>query len=1184
MADASLAEYEKFLRDKFQLTADAGFALPADVEVNPMLRPHQRDIVKWAVRKGYGAIFCSFGLGKTFMQLEIARLIQAMTGESFLIVIPLGVRLEFMRDAATLGIAVKFIRSIEEAGEPGIYLTNYETVRDGRLDPRHFGGASLDEAAILASMGGTKTFREFMKLFAGDDRSGVQGVEVKYRYVATATPSPNEYIELLAYAQYLGVMQISEAKTRFFKRDSVRADKLTLHKHKEHEFWVWCASWAIFLQRPSDLGYSDDGYALPDIEVHWHEVSSDHSTASEEAWGQKRLLKHVAIGVTDAAREKRESLPSRVAKMMELRALDPAAHRVIWHDLEAERDAIERAIPGIATVYGAQDLDEREGIVSAFSEGEIPEIGAKPVMLGSGCNLQRHCHWAIFLGIGFKFRDFIQAIHRIHRFLQTKRVRIDLIYTEAEAEVKRALEAKWTQHKELVEQMSEIIREHGLAQESLDLALRRSIGVERVEVSSPGYYRAVNNDCVLETARMAENSVGLVLTSIPFSTQYEYSPSYNDFGHNVGNPEFWRQMDFLTPNLLRVLKPGRICAIHVKDRITPGGINGLGFQTVYPFHVDAILHYQRHGFAYMGMKTIVTDVVRENNQTYRLGWTEQCKDGTKMGVGMPEYLLLFRKPPTSTDKSYADEPVVKDKGQYSRSRWQIDAHGFTRSSGNRQIKPEELDGLTHADIFQLFKSYSLNNVYDFEQHVRIGEQLEATGRLPVTFMLLQPQSWSDEVWTDITRMLTLNGAQSAQGREMHLCLARDSRVLTKERGYIPIQDVRCGEHTLTHRGRWRKVLAVKMTGVQPVITVRAQGVPGLTLTPDHKLWTRKSDWARQRDGAERAEPGWIEAQETIGAYLNQKLPPEQDRGPDTELWWTVGRWLADGHIGTHGEAIISVGPHKWDAFVEGVGRFGGNGPHRGTAWQVRINDPAREVRDILERCGRGAERKRLPPEAFALSAANASALLDGYLAGDGHFIDERDGWQMTSASRDLLLGLSILVQRVHGAIASIRAGRGPREHIIEGRKVFAQQEWQMSFDLPGGRKTPFILDDGAWKRVRQIEDAGEAETWCLKVDEDESFTAEGCVVKNCPMQFDIADRCITQFTQPGEVVLDPFGGLMTVPYRAVMLKRQGIGIELSPRYFMDGCHYLKAAENQVTMPGLFDLDAMDAENGIAEAA
>lgn len=298
--------------------------------------------------------------------------------------------------------------------------------------------------------------------------------------------------------------------------------------------------------------------------------------------------------------------------------------------------------------------------------------------------------------------------------------------------------------------------------------LSRKMGVERIE-STGERYKIVNNDCILETRSMQENSVGLILTSIPFSTQYEYSPNYADLGHTDNNAHFWQQMDYLIPELFRVLQPGRIAAIHVKDRIVPGGMTGLGFQTVYPFHMDCTREFCKHGFGYMGMKTIVTDVVRENNQTYRLGWTEQCKDGTKMGVGMPEYLMLFRKPPTDTVNSYADVPVVKTKEKYSRSRWQIDAHGFTRSSGDRLLDPEELKQMDHAEIFQLFRQYSLTEVYNFEHHVKIGEMMDLHGRLPVTFMLLQPQSWAPDVYTDITRMLTLNGAQSAKGKEMHLC-------------------------------------------------------------------------------------------------------------------------------------------------------------------------------------------------------------------------------------------------------------------------------------------------------------------------------------------------------------------------------------------------------------------------------
>jgi hypothetical protein len=745
--DSSLAAYREFLNAKVVLSKDQGFAIEP-WEVNPRLKPHQIDVVRWAIRGGRRAIFASFGLGKTMIQLECLRLVRARVGGFPLIVAPLGVRQEFQRDARSLDIDVRFIRSFESVQQVDafardtIYLTNYETVRDGKLDPSRFSVTSLDEAAVLRSFGGTKTYREFMRLFE----------PVKYKFVATATPDPNEYIEILSYAAYLGIMDVSAAKTRFFKRDSTKANNLTIHPHKEREFWLWVASWALFLGKPSDLGHSDEGYDQPPMKVTYHEVPADHSHGTGvERDGQNKLFRDAIGGVVDAAREKRDSLPQRIEKMKEIIAAAPGEHFLIWHDLEVERVAIEKAIPESVSVYGSQPEDEKERALMDFSEGRIPYLAGKPMMIGSGPNFQYHCARAIFLGIGFKFNEWIQAIMRIYRFLQTRQVEIHLIYAESERTVLQNLMGKWKRYNERAKKMSEMIQEYGLSQQSM-----------------VGSLTLVNNDCVQELATMAENSVDLTVTSIPFSTQYEYTPSYNDFGHSESNKHFFEQMDFLSPHLLRVLRPGRVFACHVKDRIVPGGITGLGFQTLYPFHADCIRHYTRHGFAFMGMKTIVTDVVRENNQTYRLGWTEQCKDGTKMGVGSPEYLLIFRKPPTDCINAYADNPVVKLKRNYTRSRWQIDAHAFARSNGNRPLTPEELETLPHDLIFKMFREYSLNQLYDFEYHVKLGESLEATGRLPVTFMLLQPQSWHSDVWTDITRMRTLNGAQSAKGKVMHL--------------------------------------------------------------------------------------------------------------------------------------------------------------------------------------------------------------------------------------------------------------------------------------------------------------------------------------------------------------------------------------------------------------------------------
>ena len=419
------------------------------------------------------------------------------------------------------------------------------------------------------------------------------------------------------------------------------------------------------------------------------------------------------------------------------------------------------------------DYDLREQRVIDFSEGRTRLFATKKSISGSGCNFQRFCHREIFVGIDYEFNDFIQAIHRCYRFLQKETVVIDIIYMENEREIKNALIEKWKNHDHMVQKMIEIVKKYGLDSANKTERLERKMGVEgtREERTVRGnHYEAVYGDCVEETRAMESNSIDLIHTSIPFGNHYEYSANYNDFGHNQNTKRFFEQMDFLTPELLRVLKPGRVAAIHVKDRVLFGNATGTGMPTIEPFHADCIEHYMRHGFQYFGMITVVTDVVRENNQTYRLGWTEQCKDGTKMGVGCPEYILLFRKLPTDHSKAYADEPVTKSKDEYTRAQWQIDAHGYWRSSGDRLVSKEELEGVSVDNLQRVYRQYSREHVYNYEDHVALAKELDMDGRLPATFMVVAPGSWNQlEVWDDINRMRTLNTTQSQRRATMHVC-------------------------------------------------------------------------------------------------------------------------------------------------------------------------------------------------------------------------------------------------------------------------------------------------------------------------------------------------------------------------------------------------------------------------------
>lgn len=752
----------EFLKTKIEVAKESGFKIDKN-KLNKALKPHQKDAVAWALRGGRRALFESFGLGKTVQELEFCYQAVQEIGGKALIVLPLGVKQEFTQDAVdVLGYErPPYVRNMEEvkSAKETLLLTNYERVRDGDIDPAYFTAASLDEASVLRSFG-SKTYQTFLDKFKG----------VPYKLVATATPSPNRYKELIHYAGYLEIMDTGAALTRFFQRDSTKANNLTLYKNQEDEFWLWISSWALFITKPSDVNpdYSDEGYDLPPLQVNWHELPVKYGDAVERD-GQMALFNEAAAGLKEAAHVKRDSIPARVAKMKQLVEASPSEHFVLWHDLEAERHEIKKALPETVEIYGSQDYDIREQRVVDFSRGKTRLFATKKSLSGSGCNFQRHCHREIFLGIDYEFNDFIQAVHRCYRFLQTEPVVIDIIYMENEREIKEKLIEKWMNHDHMVGKMVEIVRRYGMSATGMKKKMERKLGVEGSQIEGK-HYTAVYGDCVEETRQMETNSIDLIHTSIPFGNHYEYSANYNDFGHNENTERFFEQMDFLTPELLRVLRPGRVAAIHVKDRVLFGNVTGTGMPTMEPFHALCISHYMKHGFQYFGMITVLTDVVRENNQTYRLGWTEQCKDGTKMGVGCPEYVLLFRKLPSDRSNAFADIPVKKSKEEYTRARWQIDAHGYYRSSGNRLVSKEELRSMSTKSLASVYRRYSRDNVYDYEEHVKLAEELDRENKLPATFSVVGCGSWNQmEIWDDINRMRTLNTQQSRRRQQMHVC-------------------------------------------------------------------------------------------------------------------------------------------------------------------------------------------------------------------------------------------------------------------------------------------------------------------------------------------------------------------------------------------------------------------------------
>ena len=760
-----MLDYISFLKNKMAISSQTGFDVGQE-ELTPSLFPHVKDTVRWVVKGGCRAIFSSFGMQKTVTQLEILRIIIKHKGGKGLIVCPKRVVVEFLQQAKEhMGMDVVYVRTMQEVKNcpTDIMITNYERVRDGeegvRIDPNYFTATSLDEASVLRGYG-TKTYQEFLPFFAN----------VPYRFVATATPSPNRYKELIHYAGYLGVMDTGQALTRFFQRDSTKANNLTLYKGKEREFWLWVSTWALFLTKPSDLGYSDEGYVLPPLNVHEEVVEVDNETAGFFDDGVKMMFREAALGLQQASKEKRDSICSRVQRVVEIinRPENKDDHFLLWYDLEAERHALCKAIPGCKAVYGSQDDDEADKIIADFKDGKLKYLAAKPEMLGEGLNFQYHCHKAIMF-IDYRFNDKYQAIARIHRFMQKHPVELYIVYAESEQEIYKTFNHKWQQHKDMVAKMVQIVRDNGLFGLDVEAKLMRYMFSQREEKKGK-LFTAINNDNVLECMNMKDNSVDLIVTSVPFSNHYEYTASYNDFGYNADNNEFFRQMDYLTPHLLRILRPGRVCAVHVKDRILFGNATGLGMPSLDPFHAMCLFHYMKHGFVLFGMITVDTDVVRENNQTYRLGYTEMRKDGSKMGVGCPEYILLFRKLPTDTSRAYADEPVTKTKSEYSLARWQIDAHADWKSSGNRLLSYDDVKFSQNiGTIRAFFRKFSQEHIYNYDRHVKFAEDMEQAGLLPKDFMAIDPVSHKEWIWDDVTRMRTLNSKQSQKNLRLHVC-------------------------------------------------------------------------------------------------------------------------------------------------------------------------------------------------------------------------------------------------------------------------------------------------------------------------------------------------------------------------------------------------------------------------------
>lgn len=660
------------------------------------------------------------------------------------------------------------------------------------------------------------------------------------------------------------------------------------------------------------------------------------------------------------------------------------------------------------------------------------------------------------------------------------------------------------------------------------------LSAESVVSESWAMYRG---DCCEVARTIPDNSVDMGIHSPPFANLYIYSDSEADMGNCESMDEFIEHYRFIIREMHRITVPGRVVAVHCKD--LPKYANRDDTAGLIDFPGKLIDAYEQEGWSFHSRVTIWKCPVTERERTNNNGLLHKtaCRDRSQLRQGMADYLLVFRKPPVGTLMS--DKPVA---GIERDTEGNVIRQGFIEPYVG-ELSPRQND--LHPSPFA-----RKNNAADLSIDIW--------------------RRYAEPVWFDVNQTDVLNfKLATTEQDEKHICLARGSLVLTRERGHVPIEDLEIGEHVLTHLGRWRPIIAKQKTSDSAeVVSVRAQGVHSLTVTPTHKLWVRKTNGndTRKRQ-ARKAIPEWAEAQSIADCFVNLKLPPEECTDVDCETWWIVGRWIADGHIAPRGTAHISIGKGKVESTLKAIGNRAGF-TQESTSVQVLIKDSDHSLRDILERCGRGAKNKHLPPEAFTLPKEQAKALLDGYLSGDGHYDKSRDRWSVSTVSRELAIGLQFLIQRAYESVATIHAGRPDRQCVIEGRTVNASQEWCVSFNV-SNYSHGFIQDDGAWKPVKTVENAGQAETWNIRVLEDESYTAEGCIVKNCPLQVDLIRRSVQIWSNPGDVVFSPFAGIGSEGYGAVLEGRKFVGIELKDSYFRQAQANLRAAEEKMRQGRMF---------------
>ncbi len=603
-------DYENFLKTKEKSFNDSGFELKKD-NLNDSLFDFQKDAVQIALRKGRFALFFDCGLGKTLMQLEWAKQVNIETNRSVLILAPLAVVNQTIDEAERFGYIVS--RHELEHSQNGIYITNYEQLKN--IDTSEYSGVVLDESSILKGIGG-KTSKMILEKFN----------KTQYKLACTATPSPNDHMELGQHSEFLGAMSYLEMLAMFFVHDGGETSKWRLRKHARDDFWKYVCTWSMSMDRPQTHGYKSKGYQLPGIKYIEHNIPVENNSGT--------LFTDVAVSATDLNKDLKRTQYERIKRTAEL-VNDSNEQWIVWGLGNKECELLTKAIDGAVNVQGSDSPEYKSKHLNGFARNEFKCLVTKTSIASFGMNYQ-NCHNMVFASYDFKFEAFYQAVRRSYRFGQKKPVSVHLMIPESQTNVRQTILAKQARHFEMIEQMAKYS-----SNTDYKAFNKTKFKVDKKEIKTPEYH-LLNGDCVQEIKKLSDNSADISVFSPPFAELYVYSDKPEDMGNVRDYNEFEEHFKFLIPELKRVIKPGRICAVHCMDLPIQKGKEG--FIGLRDFSGMLQKWFTDQGFIYHSRVTLWKNPVTEMQRTKAVGLLHKTikKDSAMSRVGIPDYVLFFR--------------------------------------------------------------------------------------------------------------------------------------------------------------------------------------------------------------------------------------------------------------------------------------------------------------------------------------------------------------------------------------------------------------------------------------------------------------------------------------------------------------------------------------------------------------